>query len=167
MTNKKIRFSYRIIIDSSASLTWEKYIFEATYKEYLMQSQLFNSKENPVATFRELLAVNEKAEQLHFLVGMAANPYVNQLNGNLYSVSDILGNNYFPISNYKLDIVNTHYQDSSKHKIGLTFFSKEMLLLDIINNCYLVSFETEKENGFATFMFPTQAKLSIAYLEHL
>lgn len=66
MKISKIRLAYRVIIDSSSTLIWDKYVFEDTYKEYQMQSQQFNSVTDPKNTFRELLSVNEKAEQLHF-----------------------------------------------------------------------------------------------------
>lgn len=165
MKPKKIRLAYRLVIDASSTFLWDKYVFEDTYKEYLMQSQLFNSKEHPKNTFRELLSENEKANQLHFLVGIAANGYVEQLKGHFHRVSDVLGNNYFPFVNYQLDIINTDITDSSKHKIGITFYSPMLVLVDIINNCYLVSKEVEKENNFETFMFPVQKNLSICYYE--
>lgn len=165
MKPKKIRLAYRLLIDTSSTFLWDKYVFEDTYKEYLMQSQLFNSKEHPKNTFRELLSENEKANQLHFLIGIAANGYVEQLKGNFHRVSDVLGNNYFPFVNYQLDIINTDITDSSKHKIGITFYSPMLVLLDVINNCYLVSKEVEKENNFETFMFPMQSNFSICYYE--
>jgi len=161
----KIRLAYRIVIDHNATFLWDKYVFEDTYKEYLMQHQLFNSKESPKATFRELLNENEKAVQLHFLVGMAAAGYVEQLKGNFHRVSDALGNNFFPFTNYQLDIINTDITDSSKHKIGITFYSPLLVLLDTIDNHYLVSTEVEKENGFQTLMFPFQPHLTICYYE--
>jgi len=161
----KIRLAFRIVIDSNSSFIWDKYVFEDTYKEYLLQSQLFNSKEQPKNTFRELLSENEKAHQLHFLVGMAASGYVEQLKGNFHRVSDVLGNNYFPFVNYQLDIINTDITDSSKHKIGITFYSPMLVLIEIINNCYLVSKEVKKENNFETLMFPIQNNLSICYYE--
>lgn len=161
----KIRFAYRITIDNNSSYNWDKFVFEDTYKEYLMQQQLFNSKENPKTTFRELLAENPKASQLHFLVGMAANGYVEQLKGSFHRVPDALGNHFLPFTNYQLDIVNTDINDSSKHKIGITFFSPLLLLLDTINNHYLVTSETEKENGFQTLMFAVQPGLTICYYE--
>ena len=102
MYKAKIRLAYRIVIDSTSTLIWDKYVLEDTFKEYLMQNQQFNSKENPKNTFRELLAENEKAVQLHYLVGIAANGYVAQLKGNLHRVTDVLGNNYFPFTNYQL-----------------------------------------------------------------
>ncbi|WP_333599238.1 hypothetical protein [Flavobacterium sp.] len=161
----KIRLAYRIVIDTASTFAWDKYVFEDTYKEYLMQQQLFASKENPKTTFRELLNENEKANQLHFLVSMAANGYVEQLKGNFHRVTDVLGNHFFPFTNFQLDIINTDITDSSKHKIGITFYSPMLVLVDIINNHYLVSTETEKETGFQTLEFAMQPNLAICYYE--
>jgi hypothetical protein len=161
----KIRLAYRIVIDNSSTFVWDKYVFEDTYKEYLMQHQLFNSKENPKPTFRELVSENEKANQLHFLVGMAANGYIEQLKGKFHRVTDVLGNHFFSFTNFQLDIINTDITDSSKHKIGLTFYSPLLVLLDTTNNHYLVSTEVEKENGFQTLMFTMQPNLAICYYE--
>lgn len=160
-----IRLAYRISIDNFSVLTWDKYVFEDTYKEYLMQHQLFNTKENPKNTFRELLSVNEKAEQLHYLVGIAANSYVEQLKGKLYRVSDVLGNYHLPFTNYKLDIVNTDINDPSKHKIGITFYSSKMVLIDTINNTFLLSNEIDEKDNFNTFQIPFQPGLAICYYE--
>lgn len=162
---KKIRLAYRLVIDANATFLWDKYVLEDTYKEYLLQHQLFNTKENPKNTYRELLSYNEKAKQLDYLVGIAANSYVQQLKGNFHRITDVLGNNFFPFVSYQLDIVNTDIMDSSKHKIGITFFSPKMFLLEVINNCYLVSLVTEKENQMETLMFPMQPNLAISYYE--
>lgn len=161
----KFRLAYRFVIDNNSTLLWDKYVFEITYKEYLLQNQKFNTQDNKAKTFAELLSVNEKAEQLHFLVGIAMSGYVDQLKGKLFRVPDVLGNNYFSIEGYKMDIINTDISDISKHKIGVTFFSKLMLWIDVVNNCYLCSTDTEKENGFNTIMFPMQAGLSVCFFE--
>ncbi|VXB73775.1 conserved hypothetical protein [Flavobacterium sp. 9AF] len=163
---KKIRLAYRIIIDHSSNYLWDKYVFEDTYKEYILQNQLFNNKNKPLLTYRELLSENEKASQLNFLIGIAAQGYVDQLKNNFHRVTDILGNNYFPFTNFQLDIINTDITDISKHKIGITFYSPLLILLDTINNSYLISVETEKDNNFQTLMFPFQSNLSICYLEN-
>jgi hypothetical protein len=165
MYKAKIRLAYRIVIDSSAAFLWDKYVWEDTFKEYLMQNQQFNSKENPKNTFRELLTENEKAVQLHYLVGIAANGYVQQLKGNLHRVTDVLGNNYFPFVNYQLDIINTDITDMTKHKIGITFYSPLLTLIDIIEGNYLISKNTEDLSGLETQMFPVQPYLSICYYE--
>jgi hypothetical protein len=167
MQNTKIRLAYRIVIDHNSAFVWDKYVFEDTYREYLMQHQLYNPKENQKRTFRELFAENDKAEQLHYLVGIAANSYVQQLNGKLHRVTDVLGNNFLPFANYQLDIVNTDILDSTKHKIGITFYSPLLMLIDIVNDCYLISTQTETASGYETLMFPIQPNLSICYIEKI
>ncbi|WP_281636733.1 hypothetical protein [Flavobacterium marginilacus] len=165
MDKAKIRLAYRIEIDSSSVFLWDKYVWEDTFKEYLMQHQQFNSKENPKNTFRELLSENEKAVQLHYLVGIAAEGYVKQLKGNLHRITDVLGNNYLPFVNYQLDIINTDITDPSKHKIGITFYSPFLTLIGIVEGNYLVSKNCESVNGLETLMFPVQPHLSICYYE--
>lgn len=165
MYKAKIRLAYRIVIDNSATFLWDKYVWEDTYKEYLLQHQQFNQPENPKNSFRELLTENEKATQLHYLVGIAANSYVQQLKGKFHRITDVLGNNFFPFTNYQLDIINTDITDASKHKIGITFYSSLLTLIDIVENNYLISTDTEKTNGWETLMFPMQAHLSICYYQ--
>ncbi|MEL1255552.1 hypothetical protein AAEO57_17305 [Flavobacterium sp. DGU38] len=165
MKISKIRLAYRVIIDSSSTIIWDKYVFEDTFKEYKMQSQQFNSKENPKNTFRELLSENEKASQLHFLVGIAADSYIQQLKGNFYRVSDVLGNQYFPFTNYQLDIINSDVTAISKHKIGITFYSPLLSYFGIIEGNFVVSKNIENTNGYETIMFPVQPHLSICYIQ--
>lgn len=161
----KIKLAYRIVIDQSSAFLWDKYVFEDTFKEYQMQSQQFNSEANKKNTFRELISENEKATQLHFLTGIAASGYVEQLKGNFHRVTDVLGNNYFPFINYQLDIVNTDVTDSTKHKIGMTFYSPLFNYFGIIEGNYLVSKNIENKNEYETLMFPVQDNLSICYIQ--
>lgn len=161
----KIKLAYRIVIDSSSTLLWDKYVFEDTFKEYQMQSQQFNSESNPKNTFRELLSENEKANQLHFLTGIAASGYVEQLKGNFHRVTDVLGNNYFSFINYQLDIINSDITDASKHRIGITFYSPLLNYFGIFEGNYLISKNTENTNEYETIMFPVQKNLSICYIQ--
>lgn len=162
---KKIRLAYRWVIEASAVTTWDRYVFETTYKEYQLQHQLFNTQENPCITFRELLALNEKAAQLHFLVGAAAEGYVAQLKGKLPHVTDELGKHCFPFTGYELDIINTNISDRNQHKIGMTFYSPLVQLLDIVNQSYWISLDTEKDHHLETFLFPFRKGLTICYYE--
>jgi hypothetical protein len=165
MNYPKIRLAYRITIDNGDTAAWERYIFEDTYREYGMQQQLYNDAKNPKNTFRELLAENPKAEQLHFLTGVAAKSYVAQLKGQYYRVADVLGNMFFPFEGYRLDIINTDVTDMARHRIGITFFSPLLTYMGLVNNCFLVSKETEIQSGYDTVMFPVQPHLSICYYE--
>lgn len=161
----KIRLAYRLVIDNSSNFIWDKYVFEDSFQEYLLQHQQFNSKEKPKNTFRELLSENEKSAQLHYLVGISANNYVEQLKGNLYRITDILGNNYFPFTNYRFDIINTDITDITKHKIGITFYSPLLTYLGMVDNHFLLSKNTDESNEFETFMIAAQSNLSVCYLK--
>lgn len=161
----KIRLAFRLVIDTNTTVNWQKYVFEDTYREYKMQQQLFNTKENPKPTFRELLYENEKAEKLHFLIGMAAEPYINQLKGNIYNLQDALGNSHLPFVNYKLDIVNTDIHDISLHKIGITFYTPLLVLVDILDGQYLLSKDTDADSQWEILSFPMHPNLAICYLE--
>jgi len=90
MPHPKIRLVLRAVIDANSTAAWDTY----SYREYLVQQQLFNSADAPVTTFSELLSVNLKAKQLHFLTGMAAYSYVAQLKGSYHRVTGVLCNTF-------------------------------------------------------------------------
>ncbi|WP_300686112.1 hypothetical protein [Chryseobacterium sp.] len=164
---KKVKLAFRIVIDQSSEMAWDRYIFEDTYFEYKIQHQVFDDKENPVKNYWELLQNNPNAKQIPFLLSSAAGNYVTQLGGVIRSLPDVLGNTFFPVDSFKLDLVSSHMEDASKHKVGLTFFTPELLLIDIIDNKYLLSNETDQENGFETFMFPFHPQIAIVFYQTL
>ncbi|MFS4472367.1 hypothetical protein [Chryseobacterium sp. T20] len=164
---KKIKLAFRIVIDQSSEMIWDRYVFDDTYFEYKIQHQVFDEKENPVKNYWELLQKNPNAKQIPFLLSGAASNYVAQLGGVVRSLPDVLGNTFFPFENFKLDLISSHLEDPSKHKIGLTFFSPELLLIDIIDGKYLLSNETDLENGWETFMLPFHPQVAIAYYQKI
>ncbi|UKB84633.1 hypothetical protein LF887_03045 [Chryseobacterium sp. MEBOG06] len=164
---KKVKLAFRIVIDQSSEMAWDRYIFEDTYFEYKIQHQVFDDKENPVKNYWELLQNNPNAKQIPFLLSSAAGNYVTQLGGVIRSLPDVLGNTFFPVDSFTLDLVSSHMEDASKHKVGLTFFTPELLLIDIIDNKYLLSNETDQENGFETFMFPFHPQIAIVFYQTL
>ncbi len=165
MYQARIRLAFRIVIDHTAISLWDRYVFEDTFREYDAQQRLFNTTENPKHTFAELLSENPKAQQLHYLVGIAADGYIRQLKGKLNRVPDLLGKHALPFTNFELDIIGCDVREISKYKIGITFYSPLLTLVDTIDNAYLVSENTEAENGFETMMFPFQPGLAVCYFE--
>ncbi|RDI12203.1 hypothetical protein [Flavobacterium sp. AG291] len=80
-------------------------------------------------------------------------------------LQNVLGSTFLPSVNYKFNIINSDITDSSKHKIGITLYSPLLTYLGIINNCYLVSLETQVKEGYEALMFAVQPQLSICYYE--
>ncbi len=167
MMKARIRLAFRIVIDQNSQHVWDKYVFEDTFFEYKIQHQVFNSKENPVKNYWELLIQNPHSKNIPFLLSAACENYIRQLNGEIKSLPDVLGNTFFKFESYMLDVVSSNIEDSSKHKIGITFFSPEILLIDIVGNQYLLSEETEKKNSFQTFMMPFHPQVSIIFYEEI
>ncbi|MDO5614579.1 MAG: hypothetical protein Q4G16_00180 [Cruoricaptor ignavus] len=163
----KIKLAFRIVIDSQSEILWDKYVFEDTFLEYKIQHQVFDDKNNPVKNYWELLAKNPNAERIPFLLASAVSGYVMQLNGVIKSLPDVLGTTFFPIDDYRLDLVSSNIEDASKHKIGITFYTPLLTLIDIIDGKFLLSKTTEDSSNFDTFMFPFHPQVSISYFEKL
>jgi hypothetical protein len=161
----KIKLAFRIVIDKDSALVWDKYIFDDTYFEYKIQHQVFDDKENPVKNYWELLAKNPHSERIPFLLSASVANYVTQLNGEIKSLPDVLGNTFFPVESFKLDLISSNIEDSSKHTIGITFFTPELFLIDIIDNKYLLSKNHPEGDGFETFMFAFHPQVAIAYYD--
>lgn len=167
MKQAEIKLGFRIILTKDSQSRWEKFVWDSTYQEFLMQSQLFNDKENPSESFKQLLSKNTKAEQLHFLVSMAAHPYLLQWKGLTYPMPDVLGNRFLPFENYRLDIIDSSIQDKSLHEIGITFYSPLLTLLDIVDGHYLLSQQGNIADGVETMMFKMQPRLSIVFYKSI
>jgi len=78
MQKALVRLCYRKIIDSSATRPWDKFVFDDTYAEFLMQSQLYN-QEKKYFSFSDIITHVPAAEKLHFLVSAAVIGYLQQL----------------------------------------------------------------------------------------
>lgn len=161
----KIKLAFRIVIDRTSEVVWDRYVFEDTYFEYKIQHQVFDDPENPVKNYWELLANNPHAGKIPFLLSSAVSNYVSQLKGEIRSLPDVLGNTFFPVESFTLDLISSNVEDPLKHKIGLTFHTPDLLLIDIIDNKYLLTKNFNGNRGFETFMFAFHPKVSIAYYE--
>ncbi len=166
MPSGNIKLAFRAVINKNSPLRWEKLIWEDTYKELLMQSQLYTDPEHPVKTFRQLLSRDERAEKLHFLVSTAAHPYILQWKGLVYLAPDNLGNSFLPFENYRFDILESDFRDKQQHEVAVTFYSPLLTLIDIWEGHYLISLQTERQAvlaGTETLMFKMQPRLSVSY----
>ncbi|AZB18848.1 hypothetical protein EG352_14195 [Chryseobacterium indologenes] len=158
----QIKLAFRLIIDQSSTLAWDKYIFEDTYFEYRVQHQVFDDKKDTVDNYWELLIKNPSAAKIPFLLSAVVSNYVAQLNGSIKSLPDVLGTTFFPIETFRLDLISSNIKEASKHKLGITFYTPTLLLIDIIDNKYLLSKGTDQDH-LETFMYAFHPKIAIAY----
>ena len=162
MTKRIIRLCYRKVIDASSQKIWDKYIFESSYTEFLMLSQLYN-REQKYISFAELLINVPGAEKLHFLVSAAISGYMQQLNGIVPDILDNLGKHLLPFSNYRFEIINSDIKNKTAHQVAVNFFSESLIWHDTIDSYLLVSAaNSEKsDDGLLTNLVQLQPFLSI------
>jgi hypothetical protein len=166
MTKKIIRLCYRKIIDASSPKTWDKYVFESTYKEFLMQSQFYN-QEKKYSRFGELIQNVPGAEKLHFLVSAAIAGYLQQLDGTIPDILNNLGKHFLKFDNYQFEIINSDIKNKAVHQVAINFFSEPMIWHNTINNYLLVSAVNEEKtgDGLLTDLVELQSFLNIYALK--
>jgi hypothetical protein len=163
---KIIRICYRKIIDASSQTQWEKYVFESSYTEYLMQAQFYN-QEKKYHSFAELLINVPASEKLHFLVSAAVTGYIQQLNGKIPDILNNLGKHFLEFKNYKFEIINSDIKNKTVHKIAVNFFSEPLVWHSTIGNYMLVSpaNKDKSEYGVLTDLLQLEPFLSIYSLK--
>ncbi|SRR6266496_2197557 len=167
LSMKKIKFCYRKIINASSQKAWDKYVFEDTYKEFLMQAQFYN-QEKKYNSFAELISNSPGAEKLHFLVSASITGYLQQLKGIIPDILNNLGKHFLHFDNYLFEIINSDVRDKSKHQVAINFFSEQMIWHDTVGNYLLLSAVNERkcEDGIVTNMLQLQPFLSIYSLKN-
>ncbi len=162
MSKKIIQLCYRKVIDASSQKTWDKLVFESTYKEFLMQAQLYN-REKKYNTFGDLVHNIPGAEKLHFLVSVAMIGYLQQLRGAIPDILNNLGKHFLHFTNYRFEIINSDIKNKAIHQAAINFFSEPLVWHDTIENYLLVSPVNGEKNddGLLTDMVQLQPFLSI------
>lgn len=142
---KLIQLSYRKIIDAQSTSLWERYVFDDTYSEFLMQVQLYNTGDK-YQTFSALLAAQPKAEKLHFLVSPAVTGYINQLDNKIPDIKNTSGRTFLPFHSYRFEIIDSHIRNKKEHRVAICFYSDPLQWLGTIGDNLLISLHTECNN---------------------
>ena len=138
MKKRVIRLAYRKIIDTSSRKQWERYAFEDSYKEFLLQAQFYN-QEKKYSTFGELTAHVPNAEKLHFLVSASIVGYLQQLNGKVPDILNASGKHFLPFKSYRFEIINSDIRKKESHQVAINFLSDPMNWYDTIGQQLLVA----------------------------
>ncbi|KAA5532936.1 hypothetical protein [Paenimyroides baculatum] len=164
MNYKKIQFTYSQHINNNVSTAWEKHIFEETFNEFLIQSNIFQLENLKVNSYKDLIKHNENAIQLNNLLAARVIPSIELLNNNIFSVPDNLNTSYLQFTHFNVHIIQSNLLDKSKHYITINYISKPYHLIDCINDYYLVSKDISNEKIIETLMFPCLKNLSISVI---
>ncbi len=163
-----ITLCYRKIIDATSSKAWEQLVFEDSYREFLMQFQLYNQK-GQYRRFSELIHAEENAFRLHFLVSAAVTPYLTQLKGLVPDITNNLGKQCLVFENFYFELIESAVHQQSMHKIAISFYSEPLYFLEQPGNYLLLASvaknKQEANASYITEMIALQPYLSIHSLQ--
>jgi hypothetical protein len=161
MNSKLIKLSYRKTIDSQSQKPWDQYVFQSTYEEFLMQSQLYNPGKRRTR-FADMLRHVPNADKLHFLVGSVLPGYLQQLNGVVPDITDNDGQLFLPFNQYKFEIISSDITSSTHHQVAIHFFSDAMTWHETITDYLLLSDAADAGNQeLSTHLLRVQPFLNI------
>ncbi|MFT3702587.1 MAG: hypothetical protein QM802_09465 [Agriterribacter sp.] len=138
MNRQTITLCYKKVIDSASQHAWDKLVFEDTYMEFKMQSQLYNA-EKKYQTFKELMQHVPNADKLHFLVSAAAVNYIKQLGDRIPDLTDMVGKRFLPFQHFQFEIINSHTSNKAAHSIAIYFYSDPLIWHHTVGDCLLLS----------------------------
>lgn len=166
MKERIIKLCYRKVIDASSQKVWDKYVFDSTYLELLMQAQFYN-KEKKYSSFAELINHVPEAEKLHFLVSSAIVGYLQQLKGIIPDVLNNTGKHFLLFKNYRFEVINSDMKNKASHQVAINFFSEPLIWHDTVGEYMLVSPLNERKTGdeLLTDLVKLQPFLSIYSLQ--
>src|ERR1700760_137005 len=119
MSRAKIKMVYRQVIDESCSSAFEKAILQASYHEFLLKSQAYNS-EGKFKTFSKIKANDGRANSLHYKLSFSVGHFIAQLNNKIPVIKDNLGNR-LSFDTVRFELIESHIEDESLHKVALNY----------------------------------------------
>lgn len=165
-----IKLGYRKIIDAAARKAWDQYVFNDTHLEFYMQAQRLDP-EGKFPTFRLLQEKVAGADQLHYLTSTAAIGYIRQLNDLIPDVANRFGKLCLPFRNFRFEIIDSHIQDKSQHKIAIWFYSDPLTWIETVENNLVIAYGIKVDELAAgieleTDLIPLSPFLSITHFSH-
>ncbi len=163
MNKALIKIAYKQIIDASSQTSFEKNVYNASYKEFLLKSQAYNP-EKKFKTFTELKANDGRANSLHYKSSFAVVSFINNLNNQIPNLQDTLGQN-IRFETYKFEVIESDITNKSAHKVAIIYFTDTLTLFEIIGDYMLLgvgdNLNNVSDEPVETFLLKMQLNLSI------
>jgi hypothetical protein len=163
MAKAYIKLALKHFIDSNSQTEFERNVFNDSYSEFLMQSQIYNKEKN-LNSLEQMIANNPKANSLHYKVGFAIGLYVKSLNNIIPNLKDSLGITNIPFDKFQFHIISSDVTNKEAHKVAVIYRTDTMTLVDIIGeNLVLANGDCSAthEEFNATFILKMQPEISI------
>ncbi|WP_258099588.1 hypothetical protein [Marinoscillum pacificum] len=128
----QVKLCYRKLVTSESKSAWEKGVFEDSFREFLIQSQQFDT-DGSLRTFAQFEQSSIDMVKFNYLVSTSIVGYLRGLNGMMPDHYNVLDQACVPFKNYQFEIVKSDLDDKSAHVITINFYSDWLTWIDNIN----------------------------------
>jgi len=128
----QVKLCYRKLVTSASKSAWEMGVFEDSFREFLIQSQQFDT-EGSLRTFAQFVQSSIDMDKFKYLIGTSIVGYLRGLDGMLPDHYNVLGKACIPFKNYQFEIVKSDLDDKSTHVVAINFYSEWLTWIDNIN----------------------------------
>jgi hypothetical protein len=160
MYKAKIKLVYKQVIDASSESSFEKAIIHASYQEFLLKSQAYNT-EGKFKTFSRMKANDGRANSLHYKLSFSVLHFIDQLDHKIPVVKDNLGNK-LSFDTAAFELIESHTEDGSLHKVAINYQTETLTLIDFMGDYLLLtSADANSNEPSETFVVRMQFGLSV------
>jgi hypothetical protein len=158
-----IKIAYKQVIDASSGTLFEKNILHASYEEYKMKQQAYNT-DGSITTFTSLKAKDGRANSLHYKSGFAVGGFIEALKNTITVLQDN-AEQPFVFDIYRFEVIESDITNVLLHKVAIHYISATLTLYEIIGD-YLLLVRGDKniENAdepAETFLVKVQPGMTI------
>ena len=144
--------------------SFEKNVFNASYKEFLLKSQAYNP-EKKFTTFSEIVANDGRANSLHYKTSFAVLHHIETLQNKIPGLEDESGRIKIPFLIPEFKLLESDITDKSLHRVAIIYITDTITLIDNFGEYLLLALGDQSQpignQGLETFMNKMQDNLSI------
>ncbi|RFS20609.1 hypothetical protein DVR12_18785 [Chitinophaga silvatica] len=157
MSKPIISLVFKQTINNSTPGRFAKQVFDDSYIEFQMQSQVYNPDGN-LTTFAELVTNQPKANSLHYKVGFAIGLYVKELNQLIPDTWDTLGLIQLSFVKHQFRIIKSNIEQKQHHEVAILYYTGPLILHCILGDCLLLGCTDATD----TFLVKLDSNVSVA-----
>lgn len=133
-----IQLTYRQVIDHSADGFLEKMIFQLSYDEFKLKSQVYNP-DLKLSSFSQMKAIDGRANSLHYKSGFAVSGYLEALNKAIPGLMNEAGQPVL-FESYRFEVIESDISDISKHKVAVHYITGNLSVLGVLGEKLLLAY---------------------------
>jgi hypothetical protein len=168
MKHAIIKLAYRQIIDAQSANSFEKYIFNASYNEFLLKSQAYNA-EKKFSSFHEMVNNDGRANSLHYKLSFSVIGYVEALNKKIPKLTDNAGKNIL-FNEWQFELIDSDITNKAAHKVAINYYTNKITVIETLGEYMLLVADNRSESFddiSDSFILKMQDNLSITKFQQL